>query len=87
MQTKLTLRLDDALIEKAKAWAESRRLSLSQAVADIFAQLPERKTGKTPASLSPWTRRLLGAASGQGKTPTDDEVRRDYLDDRAAKHQ
>jgi len=86
MQTKLTLRLEDALIEKAKAWAKARRLSLSQAVAEFFAQLPEEKTRKTPSSLSPWTRRLIGAAAGKGKTPTDEEVRRDYLDYLGAKH-
>ena len=86
MQTKLTLRLDDALIEKAKAWAKDRRISLSQAVAELFAQLPEKKTRKTPPTLSPWTRRLIGAAAGKGKAPTDDEVRHDYLDYLAAKH-
>jgi len=87
MQTKLTLRLDNTLIEKAKAWAKDRRISLSQAVTEIFAQLPEKKARKTPASLSPWTRRLIGAAASQRKAPTDDEVRHDYLDYLAAKHQ
>jgi hypothetical protein len=86
MQTKLTLRLDDALIEKAKAWAKERRISLSQAVAELFAQLPEKKTRKPPSTLSPWTRRLIGTAAGKGKAPTDEEVRRDYLDYLAAKH-
>jgi hypothetical protein len=86
MQTKLTLRLDDALIEKAKAWAKDRQISLSQAVAELFAQLPEKRTRKTPSSLSPWTRSLIGAAASRGKAPTDEEVRRDYLDSLAAKH-
>jgi len=86
MQTKLTLRLDDALIKKAKAWAKDRRISLSQAVADLFAQLPEKRTRKTSSSLSPWTRHLIGAATGKGKAPPDEAVRRDYLDYLAAKH-
>lgn len=86
MQTKLTLRLEDALVEKAKAWAKERQISLSQAVAEFFAQLPERKTRKKPSSLSPWTRRLVGAAAGKGKAPTDEEVRRDYLDHLQAKY-
>ena len=55
-------------------------------MADLFAQLPEKKTRKTPSSLSPWTRSLIGAAVGKGKTPTDEEARRDYLDYLAAKH-
>jgi hypothetical protein len=86
MQTKLTLRLEDTLIEKAKVWAKARRLSLSQAVAEFFAQLPEEKTRKTPSSLSPWTQRLIGAAAGKGKALTDEEVCRDYLDYLDAKH-
>jgi hypothetical protein len=86
MQTKLTLRLEDALVEKAKAWAKERRISLSRAVAEFFAQLPERKTRKKPPSLSPWTRRLVGVAAGKGKASTDEEVRRDYLDYLQAKY-
>jgi uncharacterized protein DUF6364 len=86
MQTKLTLRLDDALIEKAKSWAKDRRISLSQAVADLFAQLPEKKSHQTPSPFSPWTRSLIGAAANKGKAPTDEKVRHDYLDYLAAKH-
>ena len=86
MQTKLTLRLDDALIEKAKSWAKDRRISLSQAVADLFAQLPEKKIRKTSSPMSPWTRSLIGAAASKGKAPTDEKVRHDYLDYLAAKH-
>jgi hypothetical protein len=36
MQTKLTLRLDDRLIEQAKAYAQEKGRSLSQVVADYF---------------------------------------------------
>ena len=86
MQTKLTLRLDDALIEKVKAWAKDRRIALSQVVAELFAQLPVTKTRKTQSPLSPWTRSLIGAAAGKGKAPADEEIRRDYLDYLAAKH-
>jgi uncharacterized protein DUF6364 len=86
MQTKLTLRLDDALIEKAKSWAKDRRISLSQVVAEIFAQLPEKKIRKTSSPMSPWTRSLIGAARGKGKAPAEEKVRHDYLDYLAAKH-
>lgn len=77
MPTKLTLRLDEDLIEKAKAWAKTRHIPLSRAVADFFAQLPEKGP---PPRLSAWTRRLAGVASGSGRTPTDEEILRDYLD-------
>ena len=39
MQTKLTLRLDDDLIEKAKSYAKGTGRSVSQMVADYFALL------------------------------------------------
>ena len=84
MQTKLTLRLEEELVEKAKAWARAHGISLSQAVAEFFAQLPEREG---PSHLSPWTRRLAGIASGKGTAPTDEEVRHDYLNYLEAKHQ
>jgi hypothetical protein len=86
MHTKLTLRLEEALVEKAKTWAKERHISLSQAVADFFAQLPEKGKKKNLAQLTPWTRRLIGVAASKGTAPTDEEVRRDYLDYLEAKH-
>ncbi|HEC13666.1 MAG TPA: hypothetical protein ENI80_10565 [Acidiferrobacteraceae bacterium] len=83
MQTKLTLRLDEELIKRAKAWAKMRHIPLSQAVAEFFAQLPEKGP---PPRLSGWTRRLAGVASSNGKAPTDEEIHRNYLDHLEAKH-
>ena len=62
MQTRLTLRLDDSLIAKAKAWARSRDMSLSEAVASFFTQLPDGDTRLDVSGLSSWTRYLVGAA-------------------------
>jgi Family of unknown function (DUF6364) len=83
MQTKLTLRLEDALIVRAKAWADQRGVSLSEAVATLFEQL-----AAPPASaLSPWTRKLVGVARGGNKRPlTDEAVRRAHLDHLEEKH-
>ncbi len=79
MQTKLTLRMDDKLIERAKAWAKSRDISLSQAVAQFFAALPPYE--REP-ELSPWTRSLIGIARrpGEARAPTDEEIREEYVD-------
>ena len=83
MQAKLTLRLDDALIERAKAWAKARGVSLSETVASLFAQLP-RKEARTP--LSSWTRSLSGAAVAGGPLPSDEEIRQDYRGHLERKH-
>lgn len=77
MQTKLTLRLDDAAIHRAKRWARTRGVSLSKAVEDFFVSLP---TAEEEPDLAPWTLRLLGAAAGEGSTPTDEEIAREDLD-------
>lgn len=85
MQTKLTLRLEERLVVRAKAWARKRGVSLSHVVATIFEQLP-----KPPErELSSWTRRLIGRArpSKKGVSLSDEAVRRDYLKHLEKKHQ
>jgi hypothetical protein len=78
VKTKLTLRVDDELIERAKAWARSQDLTLSDAVAQFFASLPKEEFEST---LSPWMREFLGVARRPGEpAPTDEEIRNDYLD-------
>jgi hypothetical protein len=76
MQTKLTLRMDDAVVKKAKAWARMQGISLSGAVAEFFSRLPEPE--KEP-QLSSWTKRLAGAASATEST-AEGKARQDYLD-------
>ncbi len=67
MQTKLTLRLDDRLIRRAKAYARRSGKSLSELVADLFTRL-QVPTGEsaptTPEALSPAVRSLAGALAG-----------------------
>lgn len=63
MQTKLTLRLDDRLIDRAKSYAEQRGRSVSQLVADYFELLPG-EGGEDEASLTPIVRSLLGVLRG-----------------------
>ena len=81
MQAKLTLRLDDALIARAKAWSERHGISLSQAVAALFSQLPE--PGPATGHLSPWTRQFVGIA---GPERSDAEVRDVVVDRAVRKH-
>lgn len=74
MQTKLTLRLEDSLIEHAKEHARLSGKSLSQMVADYFSQLDKRAT---PAPLPPVTTALRGALAS---APVDEQDYRDYLE-------
>lgn len=70
MQTKLTLRLDDALIRRAKQYASRSGKSVSELVADVFSRLA---TPEPPPSreLTPAVRRLAGALSGRQLSRAD----------------
>lgn len=59
MQTKLTLRLEDQLIDQAKSYAVTVGKSLSQVVADYFKYLGKEKTAQI-SSPAPITRSLRG---------------------------
>jgi len=57
MQTKLTLRLEDSLIQQAKNYAKQHDKSLSKVVSDYFQVLTQKtKRPETP----PITRSLIG---------------------------
>ena len=73
MNTKLTLRLDDRLIERAKDEAEKRGKSVSQMVAEFFTSLGSAsKNG--PAVYPPVTTSLLGAL--RNKSSSESEYKR-----------
>jgi hypothetical protein len=63
MQTKLTLRLEGDLIERAKGYAERAGKSVSQLVADYFEMLPPEE-GKGTVRLTPIVQSLLGVLKG-----------------------
>ena len=60
MQTKLTLRLDDRLIKRAKAYAKRTGKSVSEMVADYFSVLGSRSADRDK-DLTPAVRSLKGA--------------------------
>lgn len=78
MKTKLTLRLDEDLIEKAKRYADRTGTSVSQLVADYFAAI-EPQTPVADAELTPRVRGLLGAL--KGGAVREDDYRR-YLEEK-----
>jgi hypothetical protein len=77
MNTKLTLRLDDRLIERAKRYSDRSGKSVSQLVADYFAliETDERIPG---TELTPRVRALIGSL--KGASTTEAEYRR-HLDE------
>jgi hypothetical protein len=64
MQTKLTLRLDEAVIRDAKLLAKSKGQSVSQIVANYFKTLKE-KPREERDDLTPIVKSLKGAWRGQ----------------------
>lgn len=89
MKTKLTLRLDDDVIARAKAYAAQRGTSVSGLVEDYFRFVAEPVQGgdgtDAPAeldwrdSLPPITRSLVGIA--EGVEVTEDDYKR-YLEEK-----
>lgn len=63
MQTKLTLRLEEELVKRAKSFARRTGKSVSQIVADYFASL-ETVPPEKDIELTPVVRSLKGALRG-----------------------
>ena len=63
MQTKLTLRLEQRLIRRAKAYARRTGKSVSELVADFFSRLEAPADEATPGVVaqSPAVQSLVGA--------------------------
>lgn len=64
MQTKLTLRLEEHLISKAKLHAKKTGRSVSQIVADFFSLLVHQ-TESIETPLPPTVQSLKGSLSGE----------------------
>lgn len=78
MNTKLTLRMDDNLIESAKEHAAKTGKSVSRIVADLFEIIKNEKL-KREYPLTPTVRSLKGALKGK---PVDGEAYKKYLEEK-----
>jgi hypothetical protein len=78
MNTKLTLRLDDRLIARAKRYSDRSGKSVSQLVADYFALIesPEPVPG---TDLTPRVRAMIGSL--RGATVTEEDYKK-HLEDK-----
>jgi len=73
MNTKLTLRLDDRLIDRAKRYSDRSGKSVSQLVSDYFA-LIEADEPIPGTELSQRVRAMIGSL--KGAATTEDDYRR-----------
>lgn len=73
MNTKLTLRLDDHLIKRAKRYSDRSGKSVSQLVSDYFA-LIETDEPIPGTELTPRVRAMIGSL--KGAVTTEDDYRR-----------
>ena len=70
MQTKLTLRLEDELIDKAKTLARQRGKSLSKLVAEYFNYITSKEL-KSEADLPPVVKSLYGSLANSDIKESD----------------
>jgi hypothetical protein len=78
MQTKLTLRLEDQLIEQAKSYAARAGKSVSQIVADYFKLLTSEKI-KSVSPSTPVTQSLRGLLR---ESKLDEKDYKNYLEEK-----
>jgi len=74
METKLTLRLNDKIIERAKIYAKTHKISLSKMIEAYLDSLTRRKNEK--AKITP----LVESLSGVIDLPADYDYKNDYTD-------
>ena len=76
METKLTLRLNDGVIERAKIYAKSQRISLSKMIESYLDSLTREKENDDKISITP----LVESLSGVIDLPSDFDYKKEYRD-------
>jgi hypothetical protein len=79
MDTKLTLKLDQDTIERAKAFAKSANTSLSQLVEQYFNQLTRAAQTTAAEPVSPLVDHLYGIGSALPMTDDPENAYYNYL--------
>jgi len=76
METKLTLRLNNRVIERAKIYAKSQRISLSKMIESYLDSLTREKDSDNKISITP----LVESLSGVINLPPDFDYKNEYAD-------
>jgi hypothetical protein len=76
METKLTLRLNDIVIERAKIYAKNKKISLSKMVEAYLDSLTREIDNDNKIIITP----LVESLSGVIILPTDFDFKKEYTD-------
>ncbi|MBN2650618.1 MAG: hypothetical protein JXR50_12820 [Prolixibacteraceae bacterium] len=76
METKLTLRLNDNVIERAKKYARSHKISLSKMVEIYLDSITKQNKDVQKISITP----LVESLSGVIDLPADFDYKKEYRD-------
>ncbi|RLD35721.1 MAG: hypothetical protein DRI74_10345 [Bacteroidetes bacterium] len=76
METKLTLRLNDGVIERAKIYAKNQRISLSKMIESYLDSLTREKVSNRKSTITP----LVESLSGVINLPSDFDYKNEYAD-------
>ena len=82
MYKKLTLRLDNDIIEQAKTYAAKNNESLSKMVEKYFKMMVDNKKPENKYEISPEIKSLSGVI----KLPEDFDIKKEYNDYRDKKY-
>ena len=76
METKLTLRLDESVIQRAKIYARSHKISLSKMIESYLDSITKQKEDEKKTSITP----LVKSLSGVIDLPADFDYKKEYRD-------
>jgi len=76
METKLTLRLNENVIKRAKIYAKSQRISLSKMIETYLDSLTRETDSEKKVSITP----LVESLSGVINLPSDYDYKKEYAD-------
>ena len=74
METKLTLRLNDNVIQRAKTYAQSHKISLSKMIESYLDSITKQKDEKQKMPITP----LVESLSGVIDLPADFDYKQEY---------
>ena len=83
METKLTLRLNERVIERAKVYAKKQRISLSKMIESYLDSLTREKSTEQETEITPFIESLSGVID----LPADFDYKKEYRDYITEKYQ